>query len=89
MRAALRAARVHCSPKLLKMGYALIVGHTPAEATGCGQAAGMRRTLLNALILMQIFIWVALTPKIRRGPFRDLRRAIPPSTSVVRVRWEV
>ena len=47
VRAALRAARVHCSPKLLKMGYALIVGHTPAEATGCGQAAGMRRTLLS------------------------------------------
>ena len=50
VRAPLRAARVHCSPKLLKMGYALIVGHTPAEATGCGQAAGMRRTLLNALM---------------------------------------
>ena len=50
VRAALRAARVHCSPKLLKMGYALIVGHTPAEASGRGQAASMRRTLLNALV---------------------------------------
>ena len=47
VRAALRAACVHCSPKPLKMGYALIMGHTPAEATGCDQAAGMRRTLLS------------------------------------------
>ena len=50
VRAALRAACVHCSPKPLKMGYALIMGHTPAEATGCDQAAGMRRTLLNTLV---------------------------------------